>query len=69
MNSTGRLLPDKGGGMGEPSRADDGLVVEMLETGHRGLIEALTVFLDEIFCKKWIFQKTKMTVIFKKGGH
>jgi hypothetical protein len=51
--------------------ADDGLVAEMLKTDHRGLIDALAAFLDDIFQNKleapdeW--RQVKLKVIFKKG--
>ena len=52
--------------------ADDGLVAEMLKTGHRGLIEALATFMDGILQddlevpESW--RAAKLKVIFKKGN-
>jgi hypothetical protein len=51
--------------------SEDGLVAEMLKTGHHGLIEALARLFDDIFGgthevpDSW--KKTKLKVIFKKG--
>ena len=51
--------------------AEDGLVAEMLKTGHCGLVEALASFFDAILQgsmdapESW--RRTKLKVIFKKG--
>ena len=51
--------------------ADDGLVAEMLKTGHQGLIETLTAFFDDILQgslqppDSW--RTSKLKLIIKKG--
>jgi hypothetical protein len=51
--------------------SDDGLVAEMLKTAHRGLIEVLVLFFNDILQEgldtpdSW--KKVKVKVIFKKG--
>ena len=51
--------------------AEDGLVAEMLKTGHRGLVEALASFFDAILQGRMdtpeSWRRTKLKVIFKKG--
>ena len=51
--------------------AEDGLVAEMLKTGHRGLLVALSLLLDDILSGRAqtpeTWRRIKMKVIFKKG--
>ena len=51
--------------------AEDGLVAEMLKTGHIGLVKAIARFFSDIFQgglpppEEW--KLTKLVIIFKKG--
>ena len=52
--------------------ADDGLVAEMLKTGHQGLIETLTVFFYDDILQGFLqppdsWRTSKLKLIFKKG--
>ena len=51
--------------------ADDGLVAEMLKTGHRGLVDVLASFFTDILNGEKLppetWRVTKLKVIFKKG--